>query len=113
MGKDSKDFKKLKWTLRPKGVGYPSKRWGHTAAVHEGNLLIYGGHHGGNAREGMYKINCESLEATTICYENVPEVRESHSCNLIKDNMFIFGGCIHQDVYFFNSTECRNLQIHI
>jgi len=58
--------------LRPKMSGYPSKRWGHTAVVHDGRLLLYGGNHSGVVREGVYKIDCESLEGSSINFSGVP-----------------------------------------
>jgi len=44
--------------LRNRGPGYPSKRWGHTSVICEKSLLIYGGNHSGNPKEGIYKIDC-------------------------------------------------------
>jgi hypothetical protein len=84
--------------------GYPNKRWGHTAVVHDGRLLLYGGNHTGVFKEGVFKIDCESLEGGTINFSDAPQARESHSCCLIGDNLYIFGGCINQEVRFLNST---------
>jgi hypothetical protein len=36
--------------------------------IHEGKLLVYGGNHSGVAKEGVYKIDCESLEGEQIYY---------------------------------------------
>lgn len=70
--RESAQFKKLKWVPRQRGSGYPSKRWGHTAIVHDGKLLIYGGNHSGVSKEGIYKIDCQTLEGGQIHFENMP-----------------------------------------
>ena len=102
--RENTDFRKLKWQARPRLAEYPSKRWGHSTVVHDGRLVIYGGNFASRGKEGLHTINCESLEGDCLSFGTYPELRESHSCNVIKDSLYVFGGCINQEVHLFNSA---------
>jgi len=64
--RESGEFKKLKWNLRPRAENYPSRRWGHTAVIYEAQLLLYGGNSQGAGRRGIHKIQCDSLEGDVL-----------------------------------------------
>ena len=85
-------FPKPIWELKPKQHRYPTKRWGHSAVVFNSKLYIYGGKTG-KGKEPLYQIDCDTYEAHILESKGLPQSRESHSCNLIKDKMIVWGGC--------------------
>ena len=71
--------------------------------MHEGKLLIFGGNHSGVTREGLHRLDCETLDNKLIDYAVQPEIRESHSTILYQDSLLIYGGCINQEVPSFSA----------
>ena len=73
---------------------HPSKRWGHSAVLHNNNMIIFGGRHSQRILSNIY-----SLDFTTLTWSkidpcgNSPPPRDSHSAILYNGNdMIVFGG---------------------
>jgi hypothetical protein len=58
------------------------------------DLFIFGGRFpdSAKAKELVYKVNCETLQSEQIHFSEGLSFRESHSCSLIKDSMYILFG---------------------
>lgn len=103
---------KPKWELKPRLQRYPTKRWGHTSVINQKKLYIYGGKTG-KSKEPLYEIDCDTLECRTYELQSSPEGRESHSCSLVRDKLYVWGGCRQEKVIIFNPFNGMEFQTHI
>lgn len=96
------------WYIRPnenkshkKNKTGPCRRWGHAADIIEGKLYIYGGTgHTTNPRhwESVYKLELEGWDWTKLeSLNKSPGPRDSHSCTLFQNKMYLFGGSFGND----------------
>ena len=77
-----------------RGGEHPSKRWGHSAVLHNKNMIIFGGRHSQRILSNIYSLDFNTLSWSKIdpC-GNSPQPRDSHSAIVYKENdMIIFGG---------------------
>nr|KYP49534.1 Rab9 effector protein with Kelch [Cajanus cajan] len=86
----------MRWE-KVKGIGEgPGKRWGHTCNAVKGGRLLY-------IFGGYGKLNCQTNQVhvldTLRQSWGEPEIngppptpRDSHSCTVVGDNLFVFGG---------------------
>lgn len=81
-----------------KGVQVPKGRRGHTALVHRGSMLIYGGYQdlrGSSSELWAFHFETESwhlLSNPTKDTSSIPPPRHKHSAVLYDEQMWIFGG---------------------
>ena len=73
----------------------PPPREGHSACLYEDRyLVVYGGWNGKETLSDLYILDMSQM--TWMAVEKTtgkePASRESHSCNLIRDAMYVFGG---------------------
>ena len=73
---------------------HPSKRWGHSAILHNNNMIIFGGRHLQRSLSNVYSLNFSSLTWSKMePIGIIPLARDSHSAVLYNNtDMIIFGG---------------------
>jgi len=92
-----------RWYARPadnknhkKNKTGPCRRWGHSTAVADNRLFIYGGTgYTTNTRywESIYQLDMENWDWTKLESVNkAPNSRDSHSCIVYNNKLYIFGG---------------------
>ena len=97
-----------RWYSRPtegknhkKNKTGPCKRWGHSMAITDNRLFVYGGTgYANNAKlfESIYQLDLESWDWTKLDSINkVPSPRDSHSCIVYSNKLYIFGGSSGND----------------
>ncbi|XP_016840016.1 tip elongation aberrant protein 1 isoform X1 [Nasonia vitripennis] len=77
-----------------KGCAVPRGRRGHTALVHRGQMLIYGGYQdlrGSSSELWAFHFETESWHLLSSC-DTGPPARHKHSAVLHGDAMYIYGG---------------------
>jgi N-acetylneuraminic acid mutarotase len=91
------------WYARPadnknhkKNKTGPCRRWGHSTAVADNRLFIYGGTgYTTNTRywESIYQLDMENWDWTKLESVNkAPNSRDSHSCIVYQNKLYLFGG---------------------
>jgi len=74
----------------------PCARWGHSSALLEKNLFIYGGagdKTGAKHWETMYRLDLETWEWTKLQATNkAPSSRDSHTLTVFQNKLYLFGG---------------------
>jgi len=92
-----------RWYARPadnknhkKNKTGPCRRWGHSTAIADNRLFIYGGTgYTTNTRywESIYQLDLENWDWTKLEPVNkAPNSRDSHSCIVHNNKLYIFGG---------------------
>ena len=97
----------------------PFPREGHSAAsLNDRYIFIYGGWNGKNIYNNYYLFDTmtniwRKVEPEELSQE--PAARESHSCSLVKDSFYIFGGQGHnlkKKENYFNDFHKMKLNFH-
>ncbi|KAL2340655.1 hypothetical protein Fmac_008595 [Flemingia macrophylla] len=86
----------MRWEKVKKLEGGPGQRWGHTCNAIKGGRLLYvfGGYCKHNRQANSVHI-FDALNQTwkfPIIRGAPPTPRDSHSCTVVGDNLFVFGG---------------------
>ncbi|TMW64004.1 hypothetical protein Poli38472_014709 [Pythium oligandrum] len=88
-------LEKRKWSQVDAAGQVPSRRFGHSAVVHEGKnrLIVFGGWDGRDTLNDLFEYNFDTKEwkrLTTI--GTSPPHRYRHTAVIYGDSMFVFGG---------------------
>ena len=106
----------LRWReLTPSGVAAPSTRGGHSSAVHEDSVYVFGGwdvtltYH-----NDLWKLDCDfangAYKWTQIRFSDdstVPEGRVGHRSCVYNNEFLVFGGYGER---YWSDTHCFNLK---
>ncbi|TKY73289.1 Host cell factor [Spatholobus suberectus] len=104
----------MRWE-KVKGIGEegPGKRWGHTCNAVKGGRLLY-------LFGGYGKFNCQTNQvhvfdtlrqswSEPVIKGPPPTPRDSHSCTVVGDNLFVFGGTdgtkLLNDLYILDTSS--------
>jgi hypothetical protein len=67
-----------------KSSDLPSKRWGHSAVVHNKTMLLFGGRHSTRSLANLYYFDLStSLWGKVEPLGQIPPARDSHSCIVV------------------------------
>lgn len=105
-------FEGCYFTTRPRNGNAPTRRWGHTAVVMQGQMFLFGGYTGVSETtvlEPLYKMDVETGSYERIFAEKTPDNRDSHTCVVFDNQMFFWGGCINGEVSAFSIDSPHNL----
>ncbi len=84
----------------------PDARWGHSAAVYEGKMYIFGGRNHDDLND-IYSFDFEERRWARVDTTCNPEPRRRHSAAFIGRTMVMFGGF---DGNFFNDFSMINVE---
>ncbi|ESW10364.1 hypothetical protein PHAVU_009G202800 [Phaseolus vulgaris] len=87
----------MRWEkVKVTGGEGPGKRWGHTCnAVRDGRLLyLFGGYGKFNCQTNQVHVfdTLRRIWSEPAVKGTPPSPRDSHSCSVVGDNLFVFGG---------------------
>eukprot|EP00993_Chasmostoma_nieuportense_P001608 NODE_2474_length_1166_cov_44.652551_g2358_i0.p1 GENE.NODE_2474_length_1166_cov_44.652551_g2358_i0~~NODE_2474_length_1166_cov_44.652551_g2358_i0.p1 ORF type:complete len:360 (+),score=20.34 NODE_2474_length_1166_cov_44.652551_g2358_i0:1-1080(+) len=83
----TKHWKQLQFPIET----IPHRRGGHTASLHEGRMLMFGGSHKDSS---VTSLDLGELRWSVLeCHGHRPQGRFYHSATVVKDSLYIFGGC--------------------
>ena len=114
--KHSKKDKKSDDNIQCNG-NIPSKRWGHTAVNYNEKMIVFGGR-GSKANS----TSIHSFDPSTLAFKKLededstkPFARDSHTCVVFNDEMYIFGGNWQEtklnDLWKFNFERKKWVEI--
>eukprot|EP01132_Coremiostelium_polycephalum_P004267 gene4267-5339_t len=83
---------------------WPPPRWGHTSVVYKDKMLVFGGLNDISFFSNIVSYDFltgqwSQFDRTTTGLGTVPRGRQYHSCSVINDRMYIFGG--------YDGRECK------
>ena len=103
------DVNENRW-YKPRVNGTPpQERYGHTAIVAGGRMVVFGG----RGEKGVHFRDLHALDPNTMTWYqgpeggNAPSGRLNHTANLVGSRMFVFGGWNGTD--FFNDVGVLDL----
>lgn len=88
----NKNISALKWKqLKPEGSAFLT-RWGHSSAVYNGNIYIFGGRFSNDLNDVLI-LDIEKNKLKNLKTSNdLPKARRRHSACFVGSCMIIFGG---------------------
>ena len=89
------DLKLTKWELLHAKGSVPSRRFGHSGAVHEGSkqLIVFGGWDGKDTLNDLYSYSLHDKEwKRSETTGTPPPHRYRHTAVVFENSMFVFGG---------------------
>lgn len=98
---------KLSWRERKLHSTTFLTRWGHSSAVHDGKIYIFGGRFSSDLNDVLAAdIAKNTMTTLKVSSADVPKARRRHSACFIGSNMLVFGGF---NGYYFNDLHYINV----
>jgi hypothetical protein len=105
------NFEGCSFLLKEKKLLGPSKRWGHTAVLQNDHMLVFGGNTENPPKSGVepvFRLNLRTWEFERLDAEGGPAPRDSHSCVLLGNKMFVLGWLHSLAGTHFSFTPLKN-----
>lgn len=94
----------------------PCPRESHSTVLYKNKLIIYGGMNGLNRLNDVWMFDLNTLKwIKLITTGTIALARSMHSAALVDNEMFIFGGLVHDRLKTWkctNSMQCLDLDLH-
>lgn len=110
---DMLEFANCRFDIRSQDEDSPIGRWGHTSCVLKDEILFFGGEAEEctemNGIEPLLVLNVNNYSFNQIFVPGGPRSRDSHICVVVKDKLFVWGGCHNKQVLTPNDLALQRL----